>query len=129
MAHHTLDAIEINAGCRWIDEFDWSPIQSTKEYSVTGAMIVDAGTRLAGRPVTLQATESSGWNGMTRAVIKSLFALSETHAEHQLTLADGRILDVIFAPGAEPIEARPLVDRENPPDSWPYIIKLRLVTI
>jgi hypothetical protein len=129
MAHHTLETITVHAGCRWIDEFDWSPVESSREYGVTGAQIIDVGIRQAGRPITLQASDRTGWRGMTRTVVQSLHALASAAAEYSLTLADGREFDVIFAPGAEPITARPIADRENPPDDWPYIITLRLVTV
>ena len=52
--HHTLATIQIPRGLVWVDEHDWTPVESATEYSITGALLVDAGTRLAGRPITLE---------------------------------------------------------------------------
>lgn len=128
--NHTLGAIALNAGCVWTDEFDWSPVEATKEYGLTGALIIDQAVRQNGRPITLAASEEKGWKDMTRTVVAQLYALTaETGQTYSLTLADGRTFDVIFRPGEEPITARPLRDRENPPADWPYIITLRLTEV
>jgi hypothetical protein len=130
MAHHTLNGIHIPAGCRWIDEFDWTPVESSVERSVSGALIIDQSARLAGRPITLQASDNAGWYGMTRAVVAQLYTLaSQTGQTHALILADGRQFDVVFSPGEEAISAAPLADTETPSVDWPYIITLRLITV
>lgn len=127
---HSLNGIFIPPGCRWIDEFDWSPVVSEQAYSITGALLIDSAERQAGRPITLQASEDRGWNGMTRAVLQQLYALTVTPgAQYPLQLDDGRSFTVIFRPAEEPITARPLGDNESPPDDWPYIITLRLTEI
>ena len=40
----------------WTDEFGWSPVEQSTEYSTTGALLVHVATKLAGRPITLNAT-------------------------------------------------------------------------
>lgn len=130
MANHTLGAIAIPAGCRWIDEFDWSPVESAAEYSITGALVIDTAERLAGRQITLEADDDKGWSGMTRAILLQIYAMAAVPGQqYTLTLADGRVFPVIFRPGEPPITARPLADRENPPADWPYIITLRLTEV
>ena len=130
MANHVLQGVEINAGCMWVDEFDWSPVESASEYGITGALIVDVAARQNGRPITLEAYDEKGWLGMTRDNLKSLYALAAVPgATYSLTLADGQEFTVMFRPGQAPISARPLAGRENPPDSWPYIITLNLVEV
>lgn len=127
---HTLAGISINAGCRWTDEFDWATVKSAAEYSITGALIIDQGMRLAGRPITLEASDEGGWKDMTRAVVIQLRELTTQAGQpFLLTLADGRQFTVVFRPGEEPFSARPLADRENPPADWPYIITLRLTEV
>jgi len=127
---HTLAGIPINAGCRWTDEFDWSPVKSAAEYSITGALLIDQGVRLAGRPLTLEASDEKGWKDMTRDRVIELRALAAQAGQtFPLVLADGRSFTVIFRPGEEPLAARPLADRENPPADWPYIITLRLTEV
>lgn len=130
MANHQLGTIAIPPGCMWTDEFEWSPLETAKEYGLTGALIVDVAERQNGRPITLEASDEKGWLGMTRAKLKSLYALAAVpNATYPLILADGREFTVMFRPGEAPISARPLANRENPPDDWPYIITLRLIEV
>lgn len=127
---HLLDTIALPAGMIWQDEFDWSPAVSAQGYSVTGALIIDAGLRQAGRPITLSANDTRGWSGMTRAKVQALRALAAVPAAtYTLQLADGRSFSVAFRPGDEPITARQVWDRELPPADWPYIVTLRLIEI
>ena len=128
---HTLNNIEIPQGCRWVDEFDWTPVQRSQAYSIGGALLIDTAVKLAGRPITLQALDDSGWHGMTRAIVQQLVTLSQTpEGQYPLVLHDGRSFNVAFRPGEDsPISARPLANRESPPDDWPYILTLRLIEI
>lgn len=130
MPSHILDGIELPAGMIWEDEFDWSPVISVQEYSLTGALIIDAGQRQAGRPITLAASDDRGWSGMTRAKLHTLRAKAAAPgATYTLHLADGRSFTVAFRPGDEPITARQVWDREVPPADWPYVVTLRLIEI
>ena len=128
-AMHTLGTIALPRGMVWADEHDWLPVEKTTEYSTTGALLVDAGVRQAGRPITLQADESAGWRGMTRATLAALRALaSAPDGQHALTLADGRQFTVIFAPG-DAITAQPIGRPELPAATHPYIATVRLMEI
>ena len=127
---HILDGIELPAGMIWEDEFDWSPAIAAQEYSLTGALVIDAGARQAGRPITLAASDDRGWSGMTRSKLIALRAkAAAAGATYSLTLADGRAFTVAFRPGESPIAARQVWDRELPPADWPYIVTLRLIEI
>lgn len=126
-ATHTLDLVPIPRGMVWADEHDWVPAQQATEYSITGAMLVDAGLRLAGRPITLQAQDDAGW--IQRSVLASLRALaSDPGAVYLLTLADGRAFNVMFAPDS-PIEARPIARPEIPASTHPYVATVRLLEV
>lgn len=54
----------------WVDEFSWSPVQQTKTYTITGALLIEEGTRLAGRPITLEGRIETAW--CARSTIKQL---------------------------------------------------------
>jgi len=45
----------------WTDEHSWTPVEQTVSTSITGAAIVDIGTRTAGRPITLVSDEGHAW--------------------------------------------------------------------
>lgn len=128
MNHHTLDALQIPAALIWTDEFAWRPVESKTDYTLTGALIVDVATRLAGRPITLTGAPDRGW--VSRAVLLQLQAKAATPGlTMTLTLADGRVYAVMFRPGEEAISAEAVFPLEVPPMDWQYIVTLRLMEI
>ena len=125
--HHTLGLIQIPRGLVWADEFNWTEVERAAEYSITGALLLDAAVRHAGRPITLEGSDSAGW--ITRATLLQLQALAQDpDATHALTLADGRAFTVSFAPGA-PITATPVARPELPPSHHPYVATVRLIEV
>lgn len=126
--HHLLESVELNAGMLWTDEFNWRPVESVAERAVTGELVVDVAERIGGRPITLEATDDHGW--ISRATLLALYGLAEAEgAVYTLQLADERSFSVIFAPGGEPISARPIARPELPTAEWPYVVTLRLIEV
>lgn len=65
------DTITLHPDLYWADENSWHPVEQTVERSITGALIVQVATRIAGRPITLQPEDdSSAW--MSRATLDAL---------------------------------------------------------
>lgn len=128
-AHHTLGAISLPRGMRWVDEFgDWALQERAHDHSLTGALLIDVAARQAGRPITLSATDQQGW--IQRSVLQALRTLSEdTEATHTLTLADGRVFTVRFAADGAPVTATAVGSPEAPPDAHPYVATVRLVQV
>ena len=125
--HHTLDATVIPRGMVWIDEFDWTPVEKTTGYSLTGALLVDVATKQAGRPITLSAQDDAGW--IARSALQQLRALAaDPLATYPLTLADGRAYTVMFA-GDQPTQAVPVARPELPADTHPYVATVRLIEV
>ena len=127
MANHTLNALAIPGDMLWTDEFNWTAVERATEYSLTGALVVDVGERLAGRPITLEGADNGGW--MSRTALLALYAMAVTPVlAIVLTLADGRTFNVTFAEG-DPIEAEPVIDYSDPQGSTWYVVKIRLLEI
>ena len=87
--------LELPADMRWRDEFEWQALaQSQVQYSLGGSAIIQQGTMLAGRPVTL----GGEWIWLDRATLTTLAAWADV-PELEMTLAhpDGRQLNVCFA--------------------------------
>ena len=87
--------LELPADMRWRDEFEWQALaQSAVQYSLGGSAIIQQGTMLAGRPVTL----GGEWIWLDRATLITLAAWADV-PELEMTLAhpDGRQLNVCFA--------------------------------
>jgi hypothetical protein len=125
---HTLAGLQIPRGMVWSDEFRWSRVEKSLEYSVTGAALIDAGVRLAGRPITLQGEVEAGW--IKRGALTALQVLADSNAtgEHSLVLADGRTFTVQFAPGLA-VEGGPVARPELPVENYPYVATVRLITV
>lgn len=45
----------------WVDEYTWSPVQQSKAYTTTGALLIEEGVMQAGRPITLEGQIESTW--------------------------------------------------------------------
>ena len=75
---HTPTAITLTLpdALSWADEYSWSPVEQTKTYTTTGALLIEEGTKQAGRPITLEGDADRTW--CTRAVVDQLHAWAAT---------------------------------------------------
>jgi len=56
----TLEGSGWNA-FNWVDEYAWSPVQQTKTYTTTGALLIEEGVKQSGRPITLEGAIEKTW--------------------------------------------------------------------
>lgn len=60
----------------WADEFAWQPVQQTAERTITGALVIQQATRIAGRSITLRPdSQDAAW--VSRGVLETLRVWSE----------------------------------------------------
>lgn len=131
----TLNGLALPDGLRWSDEFTWSPLRTTRDYSLTGALILQTAERQAGRPITLIGGERWAW--MTRANLLSLKTLLDTYAASMtLVLHDARsfaVTPVYEGDGPLDATAKAVVQDSglaNPSASAWYVINfLKLITV
>lgn len=64
--------LELSDRLIWTDEFGWSPTVSANRWGTTGALIIHVGKRQAGRPITLEGSETNAW--ISRDVCSQLYA-------------------------------------------------------
>lgn len=62
----------------WADEYTWSPVEQTKTYTTTGALLIEEGVKQSGRPITLEGDIDRTW--CTRALVDQLHAWAATPA-------------------------------------------------
>jgi hypothetical protein len=109
----------------WSDEFGWSPIVRSREYSLGGSLIVDQGVSLAGRPITLNSSVDGGW--LQREAVESLHALIDSGEVLTLTLRGTNYL--VLPAETNAIDATPVVDYADPAgDDW-YVVTLRFFEV
>ena len=121
--------VTLNPDLFWEDENDWHPVEQTSERTITGALVVQAGARIAGRPITLKPEDDS-------SAVTSLTDLAQLRnwaavpgQELTLTLR-GVSRSVIFRhhDGAA-LEARPWIHRSDVQSGDLYLATIRLMEI
>lgn len=107
----TSETLELDDGLIWEDEFSWSPLQTTYQYTLTGAMVIQQGAKQAGREITLKGDDSMNW--ITRADLETLkgwAAIAGKVLLLQITSLGGVTpYNVMFNLKANPIEAKPVL--------------------
>ncbi len=131
----TLDSVDLAADptlggeqLEWTDEWDWTPIAQEQERSLSGALLVQQGSKLYGRPITLK---SNGGAWFPLSLVRSLEVLRDIPGKVMpLALPDGRTFTVIFdhSNGA-PLKATPLFRQVNPGGDHLYELELSLLTV
>jgi len=124
-----LETVTLPDDLFWVDELSWTPVAASKEYSITGAMMVDASVMQSGRPVTLKSEdEQHSW--ITRAALLALQALAAIPGKEMTLSIYGVDSPVIFAPGEKPIEADPVWHQMPMDDADRYTLTaIRLIII
>lgn len=107
----TLQELTLPNDLMWGDELAWTPVTATNTYTLTGALVIEQGVRLAGRPFTLQSPDLElAW--VTRQTVQTLLAWSAI-AGRKFTLglqypSDTRQFTVAFDHSQDPVAAQPV---------------------
>ena len=117
----------------WTDEFDWSPLVSATSFSLGGALFVEQGLKLAGRPFTLRSAQPDmAW--ITRAAgIKLLQWGALPNETFRLILeypTDARTFDVIFDTTGAPMALVPVKEYPAHEDNDVFLVTvLKLIGV
>lgn len=112
----------------WTDEWAWDPVEQNQDRSLSGALIVQEGVKLYGRPITLS---SNGGAYFTLAKVRELEAKAATPgAVMLLTLQTGAEHYVTWNRAAGPaVQATPMWRAVNPGPHAAHELTLRLITV
>ncbi|MBE2261579.1 MAG: hypothetical protein IAE92_02485 [Burkholderiaceae bacterium] len=113
----------------WADEYDWHPVQQSKTYTTTGALVLDVGVRQAGRPLTLNGADNAAW--LTREQCETLRAWAALPAPAMTLELRGEVRAVAFDHDRTAFEARPVfqvADGDEEAADW-YVPTLRLIEL
>ena len=112
----------------WSDEFAWSPVQQSQQYSIGGVLVIQEATKLSGRPITLTGNDQV-WE--SREVVEALHAASLlTFQQFTLTLPDGSEKTVMFDKQNKPIETQALFAGQDGEATDQYIVNtLRFIEV
>lgn len=124
----TLGQIQLPDDLEWVDEFDWCPVEDSIDKGLSGSLIVQTGTLLAGRPITLSGSDNSAW--ISRAVLEQVKALADVPQSGLTLNYHGRSFNVRFRYTEKPYSARPVVFWSGAPDDDDYYtVTIRLMEI
>ena len=111
----------------WADEFSWRAVKQTIEYSTTGAMVVDAWAKLAGRSITLRGDVDRAW--CDRDTLATLRDWSAQPGRSLILGLGGVERPVIFDHEAGAIEASAVIAWADPQPTDPYTVTIRFLEI
>lgn len=124
----TNEVMDLPEDLQWVDEFSWSKIaQSAPEYSITGAMFIQQGTKKAGRPITL----GGDWAWVKRSDLVALRSWCDIpKLTMSLTHPDGQTSTVMWRLHDTALDNTNPVDYQAPEeDKDPYTATFKLMTI
>ena len=106
----TSEAVSLEDGFLWSDEFEWKPIEQKLERAIDGTAIIQEGKKKSGRSIALvPADKEMGW--IKRRDLRSLLAWSALQEQFTLEFEyphDNRHFKVIFNHEAGALEAKPV---------------------
>lgn len=117
--------ITLPDGLQWQDEFGWEPVESSTEYSLSGALIVQEAAKQDGRPFTLYGGNEGAW--ATRATIKALHQMASVPGKTLTLSLWGQQYTVIFRRPA--LAAAEIMRLANPGDDHFYSITINLTEV
>lgn len=111
----------------WTDEFAWAPVTVSSSYSAGGALLINRGVKLTGRPITLVGDPNGEW--MDRATALTLLSWVAISGG-QFTLSYRSVnYTVAFSPNAVPLEVTPVIDYTDPAPSDRCYATIRLIVV
>jgi hypothetical protein len=119
--------ITLPDGLLWPNEFSWSPVDQSVNYTITGAMIVQSSKKLAGQPIVLAGDVAHTW--MLRLYVKTLKQWAEEPGRVMTLNLRGVDRNVIFDHANTPIETADVWDFSDPDDTDFVAITLRFLTV
>ena len=127
----TSETVPLEDGFLWSDEFDWKPIEQKQERAINGALIIQEGKKLTGRPITLiPPVQGMGW--IKRKHLRTILewsALGEQFVIEFEYLHDQRRFNVIFNHEAGAIEAKPVKEHPTVSEEDYYIVTMRFTEV
>lgn len=123
-----ITTITLPGDMYWADEYEWTPIEQSTSYSLSGSLLVETASRLAGRNITLTADSDRAW--LTKSVLDQLYAFAAVPGKSMtLTLSDSRVFTVMFRHQDGALRAEPvmLLVPARPDDM--YVVTIRLMAI
>ena len=123
-----LDGLSLSGSLRWVDKNSFSPVAQSVRRTLGGGLVVFARSLSAGRPVTLEATEDTGW--LTAAMVDSLTAKAAVPGAVYAFTYHGESLNVVFRHDESPaLDMQPLQPKATVLAGDFFIGTIKLLTV
>lgn len=124
------DTITLHPDLYWTDETAWHEVEQSIQRTITGALVVSAAGRIAGRPITLQPEDGEGSAWMPRTTVDALRNWAAVAGKQMTLTLRGQTYTVIFRhhDGAG-FEATPIQHRSDVQGADWYTVVIRLMEI
>jgi hypothetical protein len=126
---HSTTTITLPDGLNWTDEYTWSPVQQSKTYTTTGALLIEEATKQSGRPITLEGSMDTTW--CTRSLVDALHTWAATSNCVMTMVLRGVTRSVTFDHEKEALQGLPVIfytDGRISSDNK-YVLTLRLIEL
>ena len=121
-------AVDLHPDLLWSDEDAWNPVQQAVSRTITGALDVQVGALIGGRPITLQPEdESSAW--MPGSVVSQIRNWAAVPGRVLTLTLRGVSRSVMFRHQDGGLEAKPVVHYRDRDDSDFYLCTIRFMEI
>jgi hypothetical protein len=109
----------------WRDEFAWTPVEHSTDYSLAGNLVVQEGSRQDGRPITLFGGRQAAW--IARADLEQLHAMASVPGQPLTLSLWGDSYNVIFR--RPPMDVEPIFRVADAGPDHLYAITINLMEI
>lgn len=124
----TFNGLTLNPSLQWIDRYNWSNVAQNNIRTLGGTFVSFAMGTSGGRPITLQATENTGW--FTKTMVDSLKSFADVPGATYALSFHGESHTVMFNHAEAPaVEFTRLVPREPPDADDPFAGTLKLIEV
>jgi hypothetical protein len=112
----------------WSDEANWNPVQQTANRTITGANVIQIGTMLSGRPITLEPEDDRS-APTTREVVDQLRNWAAVPGKEMTLTIGGVEYLVIFRHQDGGFEAKKWIHYDDVEPTDIYLVVIRLMEI
>jgi hypothetical protein len=120
-------ALALPVDLLWTDEFTWRRIQQSREYTSTGALVIEDWVKQTGRPITLQGGVDYAW--CQRADLQTLNAWAGQGGLVLTLNLRGVDYQVAWDHESGALQAEPVVPYSDPLPDDPYSLTIKLMEV
>lgn len=113
---NTPQTVTLPEGLLWTDQYGWRSVEQSKQYTTTGALVMDSWAKQAGQPMTLQGAQDRAW--CERGLLATLRAWANTPGLVLSLVHAGTTHTVAWDHEQQPIDAQPLTDLLGAPSRY-----------